>query len=55
VYLVLGSRKEESRILAVHPVSYAEYSLIVPGLIPWRGRALDEETRIRLEAIALKE
>ncbi len=55
VYLVLGSRKEESRILAFHPASYAEYSLIVPGLIPWRGRALDEKTRIRLEAIALKE
>lgn len=54
-YLVLGSRKEESRILAVHPVSYAEYSIIVPGLIPWRGRALDKNTRMRLEAIALKE
>jgi protein-S-isoprenylcysteine O-methyltransferase Ste14 len=55
VYLVLGSRKEESRILVAHPASYAEYSTIVPGLIPWRGRALDEKTRMRLEAIALNE
>ena len=55
VYIVLGSRKEEARLLAIHPGSYAEYLSIVPGLIPWRGRALDEKTRARLEATALKE
>ena len=55
LYLVVGSRKEESRILAEHPGSYAQYLRIVPGLIPWRGRALDEATRLRLEATALQE
>jgi protein-S-isoprenylcysteine O-methyltransferase Ste14 len=55
LYLVVGSRKEENRILAQHPGSYAEYLRIVPGLIPWRGRALDEETRLRLEAAAAGE
>jgi protein-S-isoprenylcysteine O-methyltransferase Ste14 len=55
LYLVVGSQKEEKRLLALHPGSYAEYSRIVPGLIPWRGRALDEATRLRLEAVALNE
>ena len=53
-YLIVGSRKEEGRILAHHPSAYSEYARIVPGLIPWRGRALDEATRLRLEAIALQ-
>ncbi len=53
-YLIIGSRKEEGRILAHHPSAYSEYARIVPGLIPWRGRALDEATRLRLEAIALQ-
>jgi len=55
LYFVLGSRMEERRILRVHPGSYAEYCRIVPGLIPWRGRALDETTRQRLEAQAQAE
>jgi protein-S-isoprenylcysteine O-methyltransferase Ste14 len=55
LYLVVGSRKEENRILEKHPGSYAEYLRIVPGLIPWRGRALDEATRLHLEAMALQE
>jgi protein-S-isoprenylcysteine O-methyltransferase Ste14 len=55
LYLVVGSHKEEKRILVLHPGSYAEYLTIVPGLIPWRGRALDEATRLHLEAMALQE
>jgi len=55
LYLVLGSRIEEKRILRYHPGSYAEYCRIVPGLIPWRGCALDEATRLRLESQALSE
>jgi protein-S-isoprenylcysteine O-methyltransferase Ste14 len=55
LYLMLGSRIEEKRILRHHPGSYAEYCRIVPGLIPWRGRALDEATRLRLESQALTE
>ncbi|WP_374480225.1 isoprenylcysteine carboxylmethyltransferase family protein [Zoogloea sp.] len=54
-YLVIGSRLEEKRILRRHPGSYAAYRRIVPGLIPWRGRALDEAARRRLEAQALEE
>jgi len=55
LYLVLGSRIEEKRILRYHPDSYAEYCRIVPGLIPWRGCVLDEVTRLQLESMALNE
>jgi protein-S-isoprenylcysteine O-methyltransferase Ste14 len=55
LYLVIGSRLEEQRILLRHPGSYAQYRQLVPALIPWRGRALDEATRVRLEAQALTE
>jgi protein-S-isoprenylcysteine O-methyltransferase Ste14 len=55
LYLVVGSRLEERRLLRLHPGSYAQYAAIVPGLMPWRGRALDEATRLRLEASALNE
>ena len=55
LYLVLGSRIEEKRILRHHPGSYAYYCQIVPGLIPWRGCVLDEATRLQLESQALTE
>jgi protein-S-isoprenylcysteine O-methyltransferase Ste14 len=55
LYLVVGSRIEEKRILRYHPGSYADYCRIVPGLIPWRGCALDEATRIELESRAVDE
>jgi protein-S-isoprenylcysteine O-methyltransferase Ste14 len=55
LYLVIGSRIEEKRILRYHPDSYADYCRIVPGLIPWRGCALDEATRIELESRAVDE
>lgn len=55
LYLMLGSKIEEKRILRLHHNSYADYCKIVPGLIPWRGRALDEATRLRLESQALTE
>jgi protein-S-isoprenylcysteine O-methyltransferase Ste14 len=55
LYLIVGSRIEEKRILRYHPDSYAQYCRIVPGLLPWRGCALDEETRLKLESLALNE
>jgi protein-S-isoprenylcysteine O-methyltransferase Ste14 len=55
LYLIVGSRIEEKRILRYHPESYAHYCRIVPGLIPWKGCALDEETRLELESQALNE
>ena len=55
LYIVLGSHIEERRILHYHPGSYAHYCQIVPGLIPWRGCALKEATRLKLELQALTE
>jgi protein-S-isoprenylcysteine O-methyltransferase Ste14 len=55
LYLVIGSRIEERRILRHHPGSYSDYCQIVPGLLPWRGCALDETTRLKLESLALAE
>ncbi len=55
LYLVIGSRMEEQRILRYHPGSYAAYCKIVPGLLPVQGRALDDATRLQLEAQALTE
>ena len=55
LYLLVGSRIEERRILRYHPGSYADYCRIVPSLIPWRGCALDEATRLQLESRALTE
>jgi len=55
LYLLLGSRIEEKRILRYHPGSYAAYCRIVPGLFPWRGCALDEATRLELELQAVNE
>jgi protein-S-isoprenylcysteine O-methyltransferase Ste14 len=55
LYLVVGSRIEEKRILRFHPASYADYCRIVPGLIPWRGCVLDESKRLQLESLALTE
>jgi protein-S-isoprenylcysteine O-methyltransferase Ste14 len=55
LYLLLGSRIEEKRILRYHPGSYAAYCRIVPGLLPWRGCALDEATRLELELQAVNE
>lgn len=55
LYLVIGSRIEERRLLRLHPGSYGDYCQRVPGLLPWRGRALDETTRLALEARALTE
>ena len=55
LYLVVGSRIEEKRILRFHPDSYADYCRIVPGLIPWRGCVLDESKRQELESQALIE
>jgi len=55
LYLVVGSRIEERRLLRHHPGSYLAYCRLVPGLLPWRGRAMDEPTRLSLEAQAAQE
>lgn len=54
-YLIIGSRIEEQRILRHHPGAYAAYRRLVPGLLPWKGCALDDATRRQLEAQAARE
>lgn len=54
-YLIIGSRIEEQRILRYHPGAYAAYRRLVPGLLPWKGCALDDITRRQLEALAARE
>ncbi|HEX5372899.1 MAG TPA: hypothetical protein VFW84_09210 [Aquabacterium sp.] len=54
-YLIIGSRIEEQRILRYHPGAYAAYRRLVPGLLPWKGCALDNTTRRQLETQAARE
>ncbi len=48
VYLVLGSRHEETALLREHGAAYREYAARVPALLPWRGCALDARSAARL-------
>ena len=48
LYLVVGSRHEESGLLREHGEAYREYASRVPALLPWRGCALDAEAAARL-------
>ena len=38
VYVLIGIRFEERRLLRLHGVEYAAYRARVPMLLPWRGR-----------------
>lgn len=40
LYLVIGSRIEEQRLLRLYGEDYRCYRERVPGLIPWKGRAI---------------
>ncbi len=37
IYLAIGARLEENRLVALYGASYQEYRERVPSLIPWRG------------------
>lgn len=39
LYLVVGARIEERRLLALYGEAYAAYRRRVPAFVPWRGRA----------------
>jgi len=39
LYLVIGSRFEERRLLRVYGEAYARYRAAVPAFVPWKGRA----------------
>jgi protein-S-isoprenylcysteine O-methyltransferase Ste14 len=49
VYVVIGSRLEERKLIAAFGESYVRYRERVPGLIPWPGRHLDTKEARALE------
>ncbi|HKJ77509.1 MAG TPA: hypothetical protein VKA64_09940 [Gammaproteobacteria bacterium] len=55
VYLVVGARLEERKLLAFHGQSYARYRQRVPGLVPLPGRHLSRKQARALEAEAILE
>lgn len=52
LYLVVGSRLEENKLIALYGEAYRRYRARVPGLIPWPGRSLSREEAQALEALA---
>lgn len=40
LYLLIGARHEESALLALYGEAYGDYKRRVPGIIPWKGKAL---------------
>ena len=55
LYLVIGSRLEERKLLAYHGEAYRRYRQRVPGLVPWPGRVLSATEAQALEARARAE
>lgn len=53
LYLILGSRLEERKLLLEFGEAYARYRAAVPGLLPWPGRWLRAEQAAQLEAQAV--
>ncbi|MCU0841813.1 MAG: hypothetical protein MUC79_08860 [Thiobacillaceae bacterium] len=49
VYVAVGSRLEETKLIAQYGEAYRRYRARVPGLLPWPGRSLS-----RAEAEALR-
>ena len=50
-YLVLGSRLEETRLIALHGEAYRRYRMLVPGLLPLPWRFLRTRDLRELEAV----
>ncbi|MBI3452494.1 MAG: isoprenylcysteine carboxylmethyltransferase family protein [Rhodospirillales bacterium] len=40
LYLVIGARFEERKLLRLYGQAYADYRARVPAFVPWRGRAV---------------
>lgn len=53
LYLLLGSRLEERKLVARFGAAYLDYRRRVPGLLPWPGRWLSQAEAERLETRAI--
>lgn len=49
LYILIGSRLEERRLIAEIGAAYEAYRARVPGLLPWRGQALRPAEAAALE------
>jgi protein-S-isoprenylcysteine O-methyltransferase Ste14 len=52
LYVWLGSRLEESKLIALHGDAYRRYRERVPALFPWPGRTLSRDEAGELEELA---
>jgi protein-S-isoprenylcysteine O-methyltransferase Ste14 len=52
LYLLIGSRLEENKLIALYGEAYRRYRQRVPALIPLPGRALSADEARALEALA---
>jgi protein-S-isoprenylcysteine O-methyltransferase Ste14 len=55
VYLLIGSRLEENKLIALYGEAYRRYRRRVPALVPLPGRSLCAEEAAALEALARTE
>jgi methanethiol S-methyltransferase len=50
VYLIIGSRLEDAKLVDEFGAAYADYRARVPGLLPWPGRGLSAAQAGAIEA-----
>jgi len=55
VYLIVGARLEEQKLIAAFGDAYKLYRKRVPCLIPWPGRRLSADEASALEALAARQ
>ncbi len=55
LYLWIGSRWEEIRLVRRYGTAYRDYQQRVPGLVPWPGKVLSAEEAHQLETLAQEE
>lgn len=55
IYLLIGSRLEERKLIALYGEAYRRYRQRVPGLFPVPGRSLSADAARELEAMARRD